>query len=149
MSYKDEMKPVNILFACTQNAVRSVIAEGLLQNRQNPHIAQIASCGVVAGIADGFAMAVMAEAEIDITAHEPVGFELFSAENFQFIISFSHDADQFVQQWAGTDTTRLFWDVHPPIVSESSREETLASYRALRDEIAGRLDRFLQEYSLS
>lgn len=146
MRHKDSTKDVNILFACTQNAVRSVIAEGLLRDRHHRDIGHIASCGVFAGSADGFAMAVMAEIDIDITAHEPVGFDLFSPDDFHIIISFSHDADHFVTGWAGTEITTLFWDVQPPKLSESSRDETLASYRALRDEIATRLDKFIVDY---
>ena len=58
MNHKDETKAVNILFACTQNAVRSVIAKGLLQQKHTSNIGQIASCGVIAGVPDGFAMAI-------------------------------------------------------------------------------------------
>ena len=96
MNHKDETKAVNILFACTQNAVRSVIAKGLLQQKHASNIGQIASCGVIAGVPDGFAMAVMLEIDIDITDHEPVAFDSFSAADFQFVISFSHDAEQVV-----------------------------------------------------
>jgi protein-tyrosine-phosphatase len=146
MRQKDETRAVNILFACTQNAVRSVIAEGLLLKKNAPKVSQIASCGVIAGVPDGFAMAVMSEIDIDITDHEPVGFDSFSAPDFQFVISFSHDADHVVKQWASPDTITLFWDVQAPILSESSREDTLASYRALRDDIAGRLDSFIADH---
>ncbi|MGB2142304.1 MAG: low molecular weight phosphatase family protein [Candidatus Puniceispirillaceae bacterium] len=146
MNHKDETKAVNILFTCTQNAVRSVIAKGLLQQKHTSNIGQIASCGVIAGVPDGFAMAVMSEIDIDITDHEPVAFDSFSAADFQFVISFSHDAEHVVTQWASPDTTTLFWEVQAPVLSESSREDTLASYRALRDDIAGRLDSFISEH---
>ena len=112
MNPEDETKALNILFACAQNAVRSVINLWSVTAKTCLNIGQIASCGVIAGVPDGFAMAVMSEIDIDITDHEPVAFDSFSAADFQFVISKGMtDAEHVVTQWASPDTTTLFWEV--------------------------------------
>lgn len=138
-------RKLKILFACTQNAVRSVIAEGLLCNAQHPAIEMVRSCGVIAGVADGFTIAVMADIGIDVSDHEPISFDHFQPDDFDVIISFSKDAEYYVRDWAEDTEKSQFWDVKPPIHSEHSRDETLMHYQHLRDEIAGRIEHFLQE----
>ncbi len=138
---------LKILFACTQNAVRSVIAEALLNQKNIPDIDKVRSCGVIVGVADGFTIAVMAELGIDVSSHEPTNFDALNPADFDIIISFSHDAEHFVQDWAIEGTNCMFWDVKPPLHSEHSRDETLLHYQHLRDDIAARIDGFIASIS--
>ena len=48
-----------ILFACTQNAVRSVIAKGLFETKSYSPAGRAVSCGVIEGPLDGFVVAVL------------------------------------------------------------------------------------------
>ena len=50
-----------ILFACTQNAVRSVIAKGLFETKSYSSAGRAVSCGVIEGPLDGFVVAVLQE----------------------------------------------------------------------------------------
>ena len=140
-------KSKRILFACTQNAVRSVIAAALLEQHNHPQIAAIHSCGVIAGAADGFTMAVLAESGIDITDHEPADFSHFNPDEFDVIYTFSQDAYGFVQEWADPQTPCHYCDVKPPLHSEHSREETMVSYRKLCDEVAACVEEIIASIS--
>lgn len=135
-----DQPPKAVLFTCTQNAVRSVIAEALLKQAALPSVTAIASCGVIEGVPDGFAIAVMSEQGVDISEHEPRDFDSCSAQDFDMIISFSPDAHYHAKSWAASGCELLFWDVRPPQHNEGSREDTLQSYRMLRDEISRKLD---------
>jgi len=128
-----------LLFTCTQNAVRSVIAEALFSQLACAADYTVSSCGVIEGAADGYAIAVMKEAGIDISLHQSQTFEQLSASDFDLIISFSAEAQEQAVNWAAGNTGTLFWEVAPPLIDERSRDQTLESYRRLRDDIAARL----------
>lgn len=129
-----------LLFTCTQNAVRSVIAEALFGQLVCASDYQISSCGVIEGAADGYAIAVMLEMGVDISAHEAQSFDSLSPADFDRIISFSAEAHNSATRWACEGCKTELLAVHPPRLDERAREATLESYRALRDEIAAKLE---------
>ena len=130
-----------ILFACTQNAVRSVMAKGLFEKIHAP-AGRVVSCGVVEGPLDGFVVAVLLEKGVDVSRHEAQVFETLDPADFELIVSFSREAEEKVRKWANEDCETLFWDVRPPHIDERSRDTTLENYRKIRDQI----DSFLVDY---
>ena len=128
-----------ILFVCTQNAVRSVIAEALFRQLKVAAHLNVMSCGVRIGAPDGFAMAVLDEVGIDVTGHEPRDFKGLTADDFTHIISFSSEARDFVTAWNDAGVRHDYWPVEPPQISERNRAATLESYRLIRDKIATQL----------
>ena len=131
-----------ILFACTQNAVRSVMAKGLFETKTNAPARKAVSCGVIEGPSDGFVVSVLQEQGIDVSRHQAQVFEALDPADFDLIVSFSRQAEDKARRWANEECETLFWDVHPPHIDERSRETTLESYRQIRDQI----DRFLTDY---
>ena len=138
------MKAANkqILFACTQNAVRSVMAKGLFETKFYSPSGRAVSCGVIEGPLDGFVVAVLQENGIDVSRHEAQIFEALDPANFDLIVSFSREAEDKARRWANKGCETLFWDVPPPHIDERSRDTTLESYRQIRDQI----DRLLTDY---
>ena len=128
-----------ILFVCTQNAVRSVIAEALFRQLKVAAHLNVMSCGVRVGAPDGFAMAVLDELGINVTEHEPQDFEGLSPDDFTHIISFSSEARDFVTDWSDGRVRHDYWPVEPPQISERNRAATLESYKLIRDKIATQL----------
>ncbi len=131
-----------ILFACTQNAVRSVIAKALFEKKSYSPAGKAVSCGVIEGPLDGFVITVLQEKGIDVSRHEAQVFEALEPAKFELIVSFSREAEYKASIWANQDCETLFWDVRPPHVNELSRDSTLESYRQIRDQI----DRLLADY---
>lgn len=134
----------SILFACTQNAVRSVMAKALYETRPTAQNRQAASCGIIEGPLDGFTVSVLLESGLDVGAHQAQVFEALDPAQFDLLISFSKEAEDKAKRWAKPDCTTLFWDVRPPHTNERSRDETLASYRQTRDEIDRLLTGFFE-----
>lgn len=134
-----------ILFACTQNAVRSVMAKALFERRQPAENRPAVSCGVIEGPLDGFVVSVLAELGLDVSSHEAQVFDSLDPQQFDLIVSFSKEAEEKARRWAKPGCKTVFWDVHPPQVTEHSREETLDSYRQIRDEIDGLLAEFFTD----
>ena len=131
-----------ILFACTQNAVRSVMAKGLFETKTHLIAGSAVSCGVIEGPLDGFVVAVLQEKGIDVSRHEAQVFEALDPADFDLIVSFSREAEDKARRWANDGCETLFWDVRPPYTDERSRDTTLESYRQIRDQI----DRLLTDY---
>ena len=147
MSDKDIKKATGsigaILFACNLNAVRSAMAEAMVK-ATFPGKIFTDSCGVRPGAPDGFAMAVMAEINIDMIGHTPKSFADLDCEFYDVIISFSKEADIAAQERVrNVDCETLYWPVDDLADLKGSREERLAAYRAVRDDIAAKLSIYL------
>jgi protein-tyrosine-phosphatase len=140
--------PSSVLFACTLNSIRSPMAAALLRALHGRRVF-VDSVGVRSAAIDPFAVAVMAEIGIDIAAHQPKSFDELEDTSFDLIISLSPDA-----QHAAVELTRSaacdveFWPVLDPTGLDLSREETLATYRMVRDQLRKRIaERFPPEPS--
>ena len=127
--------PSAVLFACTENTVRSPMAEAILKYLHGRHI-YVDSVGVRKGELDGFAVAVMDEIGIDISHHHPKSFEDLEDTSFDLVTSLSPEA-----QHKAVEMTRVvacdveFWNTFDPSVIEGSREVRLEAYRQVRDEL--------------
>ncbi|MCK5445691.1 MAG: arsenate reductase ArsC [Rhodospirillaceae bacterium] len=135
--------PGAVLFSCTQNSIRSPIAEGLLKDLHGTEI-YVDSVGVRALEVNGFAIEVMAELGIDITKHKAKTFDDLEDSSFDLVISLSPHA-----QHKAVELTRFmaceveFWHTFDPSVIDGSRDVRLDAYRAVRDELKKRiLERF-------
>ena len=131
-----------LLFACTLNAVRSVMAARLWQV-QTGQFAQ--SCGVMAGPPDGFAAAILAEKGIDISDHESCDFASLDPSDYDLVITMSEEARLAAADWAGTGPELRHWTVGEPGGGESSREQILAGYRQVCERIATHLAELADE----
>jgi len=137
--------PGSVLFCCTQNALRSPMAEAMLKHLHGRRI-YVDSAGVRQGPIDEFAVAVMDELGIDITKHRAKSFDDLEDGSFDLIISLSPEA-----QHRAVDMTRTmaadveFWNTFDPSVVEGSRETRLDAYRQVRDQL---MRRILQRFPL-
>ena len=129
-----------VLFACTHNAVRSPMAEGLLKHLLG-HRIYVDSVGVrPGGELDPFAVQVMDEIGIDIAKHRPKAFDELEDDSFEEVISLSPEA-----QHRAVDMTRVmacdvvFWNTFDPTLIEGSRESRLDAYRQVRDQLMRRI----------
>jgi protein-tyrosine-phosphatase len=131
--------PGSVLFCCTFNAVRSVMAEAILKYLHGTRI-YVDSVGVRSQEVDGFVIAVMDEIGIDVTKHRAKTFDDLEDESFDLIISLSPEA-----QHKAVDMTRTmacdveFWNTLDPTIVEGSREDRLEAYRSVRDGLMKRI----------
>ena len=134
-----------ILFACNINAVRSAMAEAMIKITFPGEIF-VDSCGVSPGNPDGFAIAVMNEIGIDISAHQPKSFEDLDSEFYDVIISFSPEAHSAaVALTQSMDCETVYWRVDNLAGVSGSRDERLRAYRFVRNDIQTRLELYLNK----
>ncbi len=129
----------SVLFACTQNAVRSPMALGLLRMLHGNAI-YVDSVGLRAGEPDGFMMAVMGELGIDLTKHQPKTFEDLQDDNFDLVISLSPEAHHTALEMTRHTSCEVeYWPILDPTWIEGNRNERLDAYRDVRDTILERI----------
>ncbi len=131
--------PDAVLFACTQNSVRSPMAEGLLKHFLG-HRVYVDSCGVRTSEVDGFAVAVMEEIGIDISKHRAKSFDNLEDTSFDLILSLSPEAQHSAVELTRTMACEVeFWNTFDPSMVEGSREVRLDAYRKVRDQLETRI----------
>jgi protein-tyrosine-phosphatase len=87
--------PSAVLFACTQNVIRSVMAAAIMKHFYGQRV-YVASCGVRPGTADPFVATVMDEMGIDLGRHRPQSFEDLEDSSFDLVISLSPEASKLL-----------------------------------------------------
>jgi protein-tyrosine-phosphatase len=143
MKARVQDRPQSVLFACTNNSVRSPMAEALGRHYFGSEI-YFASAGLKRGESDGFAIASMDELGIDMTKHRPHTFEDLEDSSFDLIVTLSPEAHH-----KALDFTRvlavdvLYWPTLDATAVEGSRERMLEAYRNVRDGLLERIEKLL------
>ena len=138
--------PQAVLFACGFNSVRSPMAESLLR-QMFPQALYVKSAGVRKAELDPFAVSVMAELGQDISGHKPMTFEEledWEGLNFDLIITLSPEAHHKALELTRTIAAEVeYWPTPDPTAIEGTREQRLAAYREVREQLTARIkDRF-------
>jgi protein-tyrosine-phosphatase len=144
---RPENRPLAVLFACGQNAIRSPMAAALFAQIFGKAI-YVGSAGVRKGELDPFAVAVMDEVGLDISRHKPLTFEEleeWEGLNFDLIVTLAPEAHHRALEITRTSAVDVeYWPTADPSAVDGSREQRLDAYRAVRDQILARIrQRFL------
>lgn len=132
-------RPQSLLFACSENAVRSPMAEALARQLFGRSI-HLVSAGVRPGERDPFVTAVMDEVGIDLSKHRPQRFEDLEEDSFDLIITLSPEAHHRALEFTRTMAVDVvYWPTADPTATEGSRSSVLDAYRAVRDGLSARL----------
>jgi len=131
--------PASVLFACSENSVRSPMAEALAK-RLYGQASYIDSVGVRASGVDGFVAAALDEVGIDVHRHNAKTFDDVDPSSFDLIVTLSPEAHhQALEVTRGTAAEVEYWPVLDPSAVEGSREMRLDAYRRMRDQLLARL----------
>ena len=134
-----EELPGSILFACTQNSIRSPMAEALMKYLHGGRVF-VDSVGVRPEPVDPFAIAALDEIGIDLSRHRAKSFDDLEDDYFDLVISLSPEAQHRAVELTRTSSCEIeFWPTMDPSLTEGSRETRLEAYRTLRDELLRRL----------
>ena len=131
--------PNSLLFACNLNAVRSPMAEAIAKHLAGDRV-YVDSAGVRTGALDGFAVAVMAEIDIDLSRHNPKSFDDLEDSSFDLIVSLTPEAQHKAVEMTRTMACEVeYWPTFDPTITQGSRARILDSYREVRDGLLGRI----------
>ena len=131
--------PSAVLFACTQNAVRSPMAEGYLKHLHGSRI-YVDSVGVRGLDVDPLAVEVMREIGIDITRHRQKAFDTLADTSFDVVVTLSPEAHHRALEMTRVMACDVeYWPTFDPTIAEGTREARLAAYREVRDHLIRRI----------
>ena len=131
--------PGAVLFACSSNAVRSVMAAALMRHFHG-HRVFVDSCGVRAGDPDGFAIEAMEETGIDVAAYRSKTFDDLEDDSFDLIVTLSPEAQHRAVEMTRTMACDVvFWNTFDATLVEGSRDQRLDAYRQVRDRLMRRI----------
>jgi len=134
-----EELPQAVLFACTQNAVRSPMAAAIMRYLYGK-FCYIDSVGARAGEKDEMIVEVLDEIGIELGKHRPKSFDALEDESFDLVITLSPEAHHKAMELTRTMAVDVdYWPMHDPTAVEGSREQRLDAYRAVRDELMRRI----------
>src|SRR6266513_2083469 len=141
MALLRSQRPQAVLFACGMNSVRSPMAAGLFKHFFGR--TYVGSAGVRKGELDPFAVAAMEEVGLDIAKHKPITFEEledWEGLNFDLIVTLAPEAHHKALELTRTIAADVeYWPTPDPTLSTGNREQQLAAYRRVRDQLFERI----------
>lgn len=131
--------PGAVLFACNMNAIRSPMASALMRHLTNMSV-YAKSAGVRSGENDPFAVSIMEEIGIDISAHEPITLSALHDTSFDLIVSLTPEAHHQALELTRTMAVEVeYWPTLDPSLASGSREQIMDAYRACREQLMQRI----------
>ncbi len=129
----------SVLFVCTRNAVRSPMAEALVNSIAPKGEVRVVSAGLEAAPLEPFAVEVMKEIGIDMSGHQPTSLlDALLSDKFDLIVTLSDEAAAKVLPREGQRVAN--WSVPDPSGCQGSREQVLNAYREVRDTLKHRVE---------
>lgn len=134
-----EELPDAVLFVCTFNSVRSPMAAAIMRHLFGRGV-YVDSVGLRRGELDPLAVEAMEEIGIEIGKHRPKSFDEFEDTSFDLVVTLSPEAHHKAMELTRTSAATVeYWPTFDPTVVEGSRDQQLAAYRAVRDELERRI----------
>lgn len=136
---------MNILFLCTGNSCRSQMAEGWAKQFA-PSGWRIESAGIEAHGKNPRAIAVMAEAGVDISGQESTRVTDAMLEAADRVVTVCGHADEHCPVLP-PGTRKEHWPLDDPAKAAGTEEEVMAVFRATRDEVKTRVAELIARLS--
>ena len=134
----------SVLILCTVNSCRSQMAEGFLRSFDSS--LDVFSAGTnPAESVHPLAVKVMREEWIDISANRPKSVEEFLGKPFDYVVTVCDGAKESCPLFTGQVEHQLHIGFDDPAEAEGSREEQLAVFRRVRNEINLRFRQFYND----
>lgn len=124
---------MRVLFLCTGNACRSQIAEGWARHLKGD-VMEVFSAGLIPGRVNERAIAVMAEAGVDISGHRSKHMDEFAAMDFDYVVTVCDHVHEVCPVFprARRQVHKGFED---PSFMQAGEDEIMAAFRKLRDDM--------------
>ena len=133
--------PLRVLFVCTGNSARSVMAEALLRTSGGVAF-DVHSAGTEPKGINPLTLRVLAEAGIDASWAQSTSVLEFLGQPFDYVITVCDQARQTCPVFPGRHESR-HWDIEDPAAAEGSEEKRLAVFRRTLADLRERVEAFI------
>lgn len=139
-------KSMNILFLCTGNSCRSQMAEGWARDLGGVRV-DVQSAGIEAHGKNPRAIAVMADAGIDISGQESTIVDDAMLEQADIVVTVCGHADERCPILP-PGVKKIHWPLTDPAKARGTEEQIIHAFRETRDEVECRVRDMLKNLSV-
>lgn len=132
--------PIRVLFVCTGNSARSVMAEALLRHHGGGRF-EVHSAGTAPKGLNPLTLHVLAESGIDATFARSKSTDEFLGQSFDYVVTVCDQARQSCPVFPGVHES-LHWGYEDPAAAQGTDDERLAVFRRVFIQIAERIKQF-------
>ncbi len=137
-------KPL-VLFLCTGNSARSQMAEAILRSRAGDRF-EVASAGMEPKGVHPLTLRVLEESGIDTRGlHSKPSSDFLGKVAVRTAIIVCERANQHCPRIYPFAGRTLYWPFDDPAAFEGTEAEQLQKFREVRDQVAARIDQWLDE----
>ena len=139
-------EPFNVLFLCTGNSARSILAEAYLNHAGKGRFRAYSAGSRPAGKVNPLALELLASKGIDTTGARSKSWDEFAAPGaprMDMIVTVCDNAaGEACPVWPGKPVT-AHWSVDDPAAVTGSDERKREAFQRALDELSARIDRLL------
>jgi arsenate reductase len=132
--------PIRVLFVCTGNSARSILAEALLRHHGGERF-EVHSAGTEPKGVNPLTLRVLADAGIDASFARSKSVTEFLGQSFDYVVTVCDQARQVCPVFPGVHES-LHWGYEDPAAVEGRDEERLAAFRRVFIQMAERVKQF-------
>jgi arsenate reductase len=133
-------RPIRVLFVCTGNSARSVMAEALLRHHGGDRF-EVYSAGTIPKGINPLTLRVLADAGIDASRARSKSVDEFLGQSFDYVVTVCDQARQVCPVFPGVHES-LHWGYEDPAETTGTEEERLAVFRRVFIQIGERVRQF-------
>ena len=133
--------PIRVLFVCTHNSARSIMAEALLRQRGGDRY-EAHSAGTEDADVRPLTRRVLGEAGLPTEGLRSKSLDEFIGQRFDYVITVCDSARQTCPTFPG-EGQRLHWSYEDPSAIGGSEAERLDAFRRVFAAISARIDVFV------
>lgn len=133
-------RPIRVLFVCTGNSARSVMAEALLRHHGGDRF-EVYSAGTIPKGINPLTLRVLADAGIDASGARSKSVDEFLGQSFDYVVTVCDQARQVCPVFPGVHES-LHWGYEDPAEATGTEEERLAVFRRVLIQIGERVRQF-------
>ncbi len=132
--------PIRVLFVCTGNSARSIMAEALLRRHGGDRF-EVHSAGTEPRGVNPLTLRVLGEAGIDASWAHSKSVQEFLGQRFDYVITVCDQARQVCPVFPGVHES-LHWGYEDPAEATGPEEERLAVFRRVLVGMSERVQQF-------
>ena len=134
-------RPIRVLFVCTGNSARSLMAEALVRQKGGADF-EVHSAGTDPRGVNPLTVRILAEAGIDASWAHSKSVTEYLGQHFDVVVTVCDEARQVCPVFPGVHQS-LHWGYEDPAEAEGTDEERMAVFRRVFIQLGERINQFI------
>jgi len=138
-----DVLPIRVIFVCTHNSARSIMAEALLRTKGGAHF-DVYSAGTHAGAIRPLTLRVITNAGLSTEGLRAKSVDELIDAPFDYVVTVCDDAQEECPTFPG-GRQRLHWSYPDPAAVSGSETQRLEAFRQVFEAIDKRIGAFIHD----